>query len=444
MNSKQSGRRRFLKGSAAVLGVAAVEGIRPAGAQQASQSAVIPHSGVRPVSEISQYENLARTGNQSRAMTPLQDLQGMITPSHLHFYMNHEQGYLPNINPEEHTLTIFGMVDRPMVLTMADIKRLPSVNRIHFLECNANGNSARVKVAKNIQEAHGLTSCTEWTGVPLSLLMQEVGVQGDAKWIMAMSADTSNHASSIPMEKVIADGMIVYGQNGDALRIDQGYPLRLLLPGYGGRINVKWLDRLKVVDQPYMTKQDRTSYMQHTPAGEGAFMLAAGKAIEWHFSAYAKSVITSPTGGQKLPEPGLYDITGLAWSGGGKVRRVEVSTDGGRTWKDAQLQEPILRIAHTRFHFPWRWNGEEAKLQSRCTDENGTVQPSAAELEKNWAADLTPNCTEYMGDDCDRIPRRAHRAYIMTWQVNRDGAVLNASDDLRDDDAIEGGHVHNG
>ena len=442
MNPKQSGRRRFLKGSAAVLGVAAVEGIRPASAQQASQPAVIPHSGVRPASEISQYEKLVRTGNVSRAMTPLQDLQGMITPSHLHFYMNHEQGHLPNINPEQHKLTIFGMVDRPLVLTMADIKRLPAVSRIHFLECNANGSPETVRKAKNIQEAHGLTSCAEWTGVPLSLLMQEVGVRGDPKWIMAMSADTSNHASAIPMEKVMSDGMIVYAMNGDALRIDHGYPLRLLLPGYGGRINVKWLDRLNVVDQPYMTKQDRTSYMQHTPAGEGAFLLAAGKAIEWHFAAYAKSVITSPTGGQKLPGPGLYDITGLAWSGSGTVRRVEVSTDGGRTWKDAQLQDPILRIAHTRFHFPWRWNGEEAKLQSRCTDDTGTVQPAATELEKNWGEDLSPACTEYMGDDCKRIPRRAHRAYIMTWQLNRDGTILNASNDIRGDDAIEGGHIH--
>ena len=442
MNSKQSGRRRFLKGSAAVLGAAAVKNSLPANAQQASQPEVFPISGVRPVGEISQYENLVRTGNTSRAMTPLQDLQGMITPSDLHFYMNHEQGYLPNIDPEKHTLTIFGMVDRPLVLSTAEIKRLPAVSRIHFLECNANGNPSRAKVAKNIQEAHGLTSCSEWTGVPLSLLMDEVGVQANAKWIIAMSSDTSNHASSIPMEKVMSDGMIVYGQNGDALRLDQGYPLRLLLPGYGGRINVKWLDRLKVVDQPYMTKQDRTSYMRHTPAGEGAFMLTSGKALDWHFAAYAKSVITSPTGGQMLPGPGLYNITGLAWSGSGTVRRVEVSTDGGRTWKDAELQEPILRIAHTRFHFPWQWNGEEAKLQSRCTDDNGTVQPAATELAKNWGEDLSLACTEYMGDDCSRIPRRAHRAYIMTWLVNRDGTVVNASDDLPDDERIFGGEIH--
>ena len=433
MNPKQSGRRRFLKGSAAALGMAAVGGVRPAGAQQPADLAS---------NDISPYEQLSRSGPVTRATTPLQDLHGIITPSHLHFYMNHEQGYLPNINPEEHTLTIFGMVDRPLVLTMAELKQLPSVTRIHYLECNANGNPNRVKVAKDIQEAHGLTSCAEWTGVTLSLLLREVGVQGGAKWLVAGSADSSNHASAIPMEKAMADGLVVYGQNGEALRLGQGYPLRLLLPGYGGRINVKWLNRLKVVDQPYMTKQDRTSYMEHTPAGEGAFLLANGKAIEWHFSMYAKSVITYPTAGHQLRGPGQYEISGLAWSGGGSVRRVEVSTDGGQTWNDAQLQDPVLPFAHTRFRFPWTWNGEEANLQSRCTDEQGTVQPSAAELAKNWDSDLSPACTDVMGEDCNKIPRRANRAYIMTWRVLRDGTVQNVSTDLPTDEDILGGEIH--
>jgi len=422
-----------LKGSAAALGMAAVGGVRPAAAQQPADFAS---------NDISPYEQLSRSGPVTRATTPLQDLHGIITPSHLHFYMNHEQGYLPNINPEEHTLTIFGMVDRPLVLTMAELKQLPSVTRIHYLECNANGNPNRVKVAKDVQEAHGLTSCAEWTGVTLSLLLREVGVQGGAKWLVAGSADSSNHASAIPMEKAMADGLVVYGQNGEALRLGQGYPLRLLLPGYGGRINVKWLNRLKVVDQPYMTKQDRTSFMEHTPAGEGAFLLASGKAIEWHFSMYAKSVITYPTAGHQLRGPGQYEISGLAWTGSGSVRRVEVSTDGGRTWNDAQLQGPVLPFAHTRFRFPWTWNGEEANLQSRCTDEHGTVQPSAAELAKNWDTDLSPACTDVMGEDCNQIPRRANRAYIMTWRVLRDGTVQNASTDLPTDEAILGGEIH--
>ena len=287
-----------------------------------------------------------------------------------------------------------------------------------------------------------MTSCSEWTGVLLSLLLKEAGVQRGANWLLAGSADTSNHASAVPIEKAMNDGMVAYGQNGEAMRLEQGYPLRLLLPGYGGRINVKWLNRIKVVDQPYMTTQDRTSFMEHTPAGEGAFLISSDLAREWTYVIYAKSLITFPTGGHQLSGPGLYEITGIAWSGGGAVRKVEVSTDGGRTWKDAQLQEPVLRKAHTRFRFPWNWNGGECVLQSRCTDENGDVQASAAELAKNWGADPSQACTSVMGEDCKKIPRRANRAYIMSWRVARDGSVSNASTDIPDDDAIVGGEIH--
>jgi len=442
MNSKQSGRRKFLKGSAAMIGMAAVGGMRPASGQAPAPPGVLPQNALRPVGEISRFEKLVRVGNTQNAYTPLQHLHGIITPSHLHFYMNHERGNLMDIDPAQHRLTIFGMVDRPLVLTMEELKRLPSISRIYFLECNANGGQARVKAAKTVQEAHGLTSCSEWTGVPLSLLLREAGVQSGARWLVCGSADTSNHASAVPMQKAMNDGMVAYGQNGEALRLEQGYPLRLILPGYGGRINVKWLSRIKAVDQAYMTTQDRTSFMRHTPAGEGAFLLASGKAIEWHFALYAKSLLTFPTGGHQLPGPGSYEITGLAWSGGGAVRRVEVSTDGGRSWNDAQLQEPILRFAYTRFRHPWRWNGEETVLQSRCTDETGTVQPAVTELAKNWGADPSAACTDVMGDDCNKIPRRANRAYIMSWRVARDGTVANATTDLPSDEVIEGGEIH--
>ena len=441
MNSKQSGRRRFLKGTAAMIGMAAVGGVRPASGQQSSLPGVIASSALRPVGEISPYENLARTGHATNAYTPLQDLRGIITPSRLHFYMNHERGYLPNINPDEHTLTIFGLVDRPLVLTMVEIKQLPSISRIYFLECNGNGGRARVVNATTIQEAHGLTSCSEWTGVPLSLLLREAGIQPGVKWLVAGSADTSKHSSAIPVSKAMEDGMVAYAQNGEAMRLEQGYPLRLILPGYGGRINVKWLNRLKAVNQPYMTTQDRTSFMRHTPAGEGAFLLADGKAIEWHFSMYAKSVITYPTGGHMLPGPGRYEISGLAWSGGGAVRHVEVSTDGGRTWNDARLEEPVLRFAHTRFNYPWTWNGDETILQSRCTDEQGTVQASTTELEKNWGADPSPECVDVMGEDCNRIPRRAGRAYIMSWRLARDGTLHNGNTNMPDDSTIRGGEI---
>ena len=450
MNSKQSGptqsnRRRFLKGSAALLGAAALEGVRPASAQAPYTPPVIPNNDIRPVGEISRYEQLVRTGDVQFAFSPLQHLHGIITPSHLHFYQNHEKGNIFDIDPAQHRLTIFGMVDRPLVLTMDEIKRLPHVSRIRFIECNANGSTRRVKAAKTIQDAHGMVSCAEWTGVPLSLLLQEAGVQSGAKWLVCSSADTSNHSSAVPIEKAMADGIAAYGMNGEAPRLENGYPLRLLLPGYGGRINVKWLNRIKVVDQAYFTTQDRTSYMQHTPAGEGAFLLAGGKAIEWHFSSYAKSVITYPTGGHVLPGSGRYVISGLAWSGGGAVRRVDVTTDGGRTWNEARLEEPVLNRAFTRFNFPWTWNGAETVIASRCTDETGTVQASMTELEKNWGSDPSAACVDVMGaENCNRIPRRAARAYIMNWRVMRDGTVQNAMENMPDDTVIHGGEVHHG
>jgi sulfane dehydrogenase subunit SoxC len=384
-----------------------------------------------------------RTGTPTNLFTPLQDLDGIITPSNLHFHMSHEQGLIMDIDPREHRLIVHGMVDRPLILTMDELKRLPRISRVYFLECNSNGTPRRVKVANTVQETHGLTSCSEWTGVPLSLLLKEAGVQKDANWLVATSADASNHESSVPMAKAMRDGLLAYMQNGEALRIDQGYPLRLILPGYGGRINVKYLSRIKVVDEPYMNPQDRTSHQEHTPAGEGSFLIASDLAREWTYALYAKSVITFPSGGQRLPGPGFYEISGLAWSGGGAVRRVEVSTDDGKTWKDAHLQEPVLRYAHTRFRFPWNWDGQEAVLQSRCTDENGDVQASVTELTKNWGSDTSEACTSVMGEDCNRIPRRANRAYIQSWHVARGGSVHNATASvIPDDEVIEGGVIH--
>ncbi len=443
MKSKQIGRRRFLQGGAAAVGGLALGGMRSASGQEATPAPIIRNTGVRPLGEISRYEKLVRTGTRTDMHTPLQDLRGIITPSNLHFHMNHEAGLIPEIDPEKHRLTIFGMVERPLILTMAELKRLPSVTRIYFLECNSNGTPRRVKAGKTVQDTHGLTSCAEWTGVPLSLLLKEAGVQKGGTWLVAGSADTANHESSVPIEKAMSDGLAVYAQNGEALRIDQGYPLRLILPGYGGRINVKYLSKIKVVHEPFMNTQDRTSFMEHTPAGEGAFLLAGDKAHLYQYSSYPKSVITYPSGGHKLSGPGDYEISGLAWSGAGAVRRVEVTTDNGKTWKDAQLQEPVLRFAHTRFRLPWKWNGEEAALQSRCTDENGDVQASVTELNKNWAIDSEEACTSVMGEDCNRIPRRANRAYIQSWRVTRDGSVENATAAVMpEDEVIKGGVIH--
>jgi len=374
-------RRRFLR-RGITLGAALAAGqAAPASAQ--SDAAPDDPSKVlggprRPYGERSRFETATRkavrgkTDEVGATMTPLQDLHGIITPSSLHFEVH--RGGVPDIDPRKHRLLIHGMVDRPVILTAEEIKRLPSVSRIYFIECSGNTQSEwRAPTLKNVQGTHGLTSCSEWTGVLLSVLLREAGVQKGATWIIAEGADSTGNERSIPLAKATDDILVAYGQNGEALRPENGYPLRLVVPGWVGNINVKWLRRITVVDRPYMTRMDS--------AGQPNLM-PDGKARQLVLVMEAKSVITFPSGEQRLPGPGLYEITGLAWSGRGLVRRVEVSTDGGKTWRNAALQEPVLRFAHARFRLPWRWDGREAVLQSRCTDETGYVQPTLADLVK--------------------------------------------------------------
>jgi len=378
---QESSRRRFLKRGVA-LGAALVAGAGRPDPGQAQAAPDDPSKVLggprRPYGERSRFETATRKAFRGKTdevgpnMTPLQDLYGIITPSALHFQVH--RGGVPDIDPRKHRLLIHGMVDRPVILTVEEIKRLPSVSRIYFTECSGNTQSEwRAPTLKNVQGTHGLTSCSEWTGVPLALLLREAGVQKSATWIVAEGADASGNERSIPLAKATDDILVAYGQNGEALRPENGYPLRLVVPGWTGNINVKWLRRIAVVDRPYMTRMDG--------AGQPSLM-PDGKARQLMFVMEAKSVITFPSGEQRLPGPGLYEITGLAWSGRGRVRRLEVSTDGGKTWRDAALQEPVLSFAHTRFRFPWRWDGREAVLQSRCTDETGYVQPTLADLVK--------------------------------------------------------------
>jgi sulfane dehydrogenase subunit SoxC len=255
---------------------------------------------------------------------------------------------------------------------------------------------------------YGRTSCSEWTGVLLSLLLTEAGVQKGANWLVAEGAEPSKYEMSIPVEKAMDDIIVVYGQNGEPLRPEQGFPLRLIVPGWEGPRNIKWLRRIKVVDQPYMTKLETSG----TPS-----LRPDGKSRWFQFEMGLKSVITYPSVGQRLTSRGFHEITGLAWSGGSTIRKVEVSTDGGRSWKDAQLQEPVLRIAHTRFRFPWNWNGEEAVIQSRCTDERGDVQPSLAEFSKLWG--VKP---EYF----QSASNVNHFNPVQPWRITSDGSVHNA------------------
>ncbi len=276
--------------------------------------------------------------------------------------------------------------------------------------------------AATIQQTHGKTSCSEWTGALLSLLLQQAGVQKGASWLVAEGAEKGNRTESIPLGKAMDDVLVAYGQNGEPLRPEQGYPVRLVVPGWNGGINVKWLRRITLVDQPAMSKQEVGTLI---PDGKGGWLFDSAMAQKVHYAEMPpKSVITFPSGGQKLPSRGFYEITGLAWSGWGAIRSVEVSTDGGRTWKDAQVQEPVHRKAHTRFRFAWNWDGEEALLQSRCTDERGNVQPTLAELSK--AMGVNPDYWQSNYWKSAATSERYGLNAVQPWKVARDGSVQNA------------------
>jgi sulfane dehydrogenase subunit SoxC len=326
--------------------------------------------------ERSEFVKSARTMRQTKtpeagsSSTPLAEQYGIITPSALH-YERHHAG-VPAIDPAKHRLTIHGLVERPLVLTMDEIRRLPSVSRIHFLECGGNsGSEWAVKNGPDVQRSYGLASCSEWTGVPVRLLLEEVGLKPKASWLIAEGADACRMQRSVPIVKALDDAMIAYGQNGEPLRPSQGFPLRLLTPGWEGNVQVKWLQRLHVTDQPYMTRDETSKYSDLMPDG---------KARIFTLPQEAKSVVTFPSGGHKLPGAGLYELTGLAWTGKGRIEKVEITFDGGKTWQDARLDEPRFRMAFTRFRLPWRWDGQPATIASRATDETGYVQPTRDEL----------------------------------------------------------------
>jgi sulfane dehydrogenase subunit SoxC len=432
MSTKFSGRRRFLKSSAA-LGLTA--GLVRPSYGQALHPDVISVAETRARGLLSKYENAQRVrfrtsrNPNASALTPLQDLNGIITPSELHFVVDHENGILLDINPAEYRLRIHGMVDRPLEFTLDELKRMPSVSSINVLTCGANGGDAFREGATTVQHTHGRTSTSEWSGVSFKTLLQEAGVQNGAKWVIAMAADPSNHVSSFPMEKAM-DGvtMAAYAQNGESIRIDQGYPVRVVAPGYTGRWLVKWLTQLYITDDTYVTRQDGMNMEDRMPDGRG-FLLATDKTRYFRFETTARSVITFPSGGQKLPGPGFYEIRGIAWTGG-TVKRVEISTDGGETWKDAKLQDPVLPYAHTRFRMDWKWDGRECIIQSRCTDEKGYVQPTPDEVPTSWGVDSSSECFNVMGELCNQVPRDTHNSFIMSWKIAANGDVSNPMREL--------------
>ncbi|HJT20059.1 MAG TPA: sulfite dehydrogenase [Nitrospira sp.] len=395
-------RRRFLAGSASFVawGTASflLKTAEGGDTNDAADPTRRPGLPARPYGERSSFEAVTRASESAHSLTPLQELHGIITPSSLHFERHHNG--VPTIDPVRHRLLVHGLVERPMVFTVEELKRFPSRSRLAFIECSGNSRHGWQDAGDlNVQELHGLTSVSEWTGVKLSTLLEAVGMRREATWMLAEGGDAAVLDRSVPLtDDVLDQAMVCYGQNGEALRPEQGYPLRLLLPGFEGNINVKWLRRLKLGTAPFMTRWETSKYTDLMPDG---------RAYQFTLVMEAKSIIIQPSGRQRI-RPGFHEIRGLAWSGRGRITAAEVSVDGGRTWKAAQLQEPVLARCHTRFRFPWTWDGRPTIIQSRCADETGYVQPSRASLIR---------------------VRGRHSLYhyngIQSWKIAEDGTVGN-------------------
>ncbi|PJJ84664.1 sulfite dehydrogenase [Mucilaginibacter auburnensis] len=352
-----------------------------------------PGAGPSAVGKRSAFEQPVRKPSDISSRTPLQDTYGTITPSDLH-YERHHAG-VPVIDPAKHQMLIHGLVNKPMKFTVSDLKKFPAVSRICFIECAGNFRGGKEDLTP--QDVLGLTSQSEWTGVLLSTLLRETGVDAKAKWFLAEGSDAAVMTRTIPIAKAWDDAMIVYAQNGEAIRPEQGYPIRLLLPGFEGNMNIKWLRRIEISDEPYMTREDTSKYTY--PVKDKIRMFS--------FEMDARSIITYPSYPQQV-NSGWIEIRGIAWSGRGKVDKVEVSTDGGKTWELANLQEPVLSKAHTYFRYLWNWNGAATEILSRVTDETGYIQPTLKQL------------AEARGPDMGGY----HMNPITAWQIKPDGKVL--------------------
>lgn len=375
----------------------------PASAPVPIDATKVPGAASMALGARSQFENpvLSPTGVITGAsFTPLQDLTGTITPSDLHFQRHHNGIAL--IDPAKFELIVHGMADRARAFSLEDLKRFPAVTRTCFIECAGNGRSAfrNPKPEMTPQVVDGLTSNSEWTGVLVSTLLREVGAKQSASWVLAEGGDAAVLSRSVPMAKMRDDAMVAYAQNGEPLRVANGYPVRLLLPGYEGNMNVKWLRRLELIDQPNMSRDETSKYTDPLPGG---------KARQFSFVMDAKSVITSPSYPDVLPKAGWWPISGLAWSGRGRITAVDVSTDGGRTWMPARLAGNVLPMAHTRFELMWKWDGRPTTILSRARDEAGYVQPTVAAYRKGRGPG-----TDY------------HFNAIRSWSLDGDGRVFFA------------------
>ena len=421
MGSKRPSRRELLKSGAALAGGLTAGAVAPLAAAQTSAAghpAVPDHPMIKGTKELiaygerSKYVTSVRIGHPPggrpspdafgkvfHVAAPLQDSVGVITPSSLHYVATTRGSFMPDIDPKQHTLMIHGLVDRPLTFTMDDLKRLPSVTRLHFIECAGNRHNAR---HTNVQETHGMASCAEWTGVLLSTLLKECGVKGSATWFVAEGAEEVKGASSMPVAKAMDDVIVAYGMNGEPVRPQNGFPLRLVIPGFEGIFSTKYVRRIKLVDRYYLNYND-FGHLDENP-----------KVAALDYQIGPKSVITYPSGGQQLPGRGFYEISGLAWSGGGTIKLVEVSTDGGKKWNRAEFKGTPQRMAFTRFGYGWNWDGSETEILSRCTDEIGQAQPTREQVAKYWNVPFERNY---------RVPGLDNS--VMPWRIARDGSVTN-------------------
>ncbi|MGH1417931.1 MAG: sulfite dehydrogenase [Hyphomicrobiaceae bacterium] len=406
-------RRSFLKSSTVVL-----SGIATAGLSTGEAVAVDgpewmkkPGAPLRQYGSPSPFESTVKRailqpyGEMAQgtgvALTPLQYLRGSITPNGLHFERSHNG--VPQIDPDKHKFLIHGLVKNPLVFSMDSLLRYPMVSTICFIECAGNSffnsNLFEETMQVPVGHLHGLISAAEWTGVRLSTLLEEAGADMSAKWLLAEGGDAVGMSRSIPMEKALDDVIVALYQNGERIRPEQGYPMRLVLPGFEGNMSVKWLRRIKVQNQPTYTKDETSKYTDLRPDG---------KADLFTYTMGAKSTITYPATGLRLKGAGVYEISGLAWSGHGAVKRVEVSADGGKSWAEAKLDEPVRSRSLTRFRLLWNWDGRRATLQSRTIDTKGNTQPSHADWSASYAAGQLNHCNA-----------------IQSFMINTDGSITN-------------------
>lgn len=410
-------RRRFLASAAAGSSALAATslGVRAAGNPEnlppnVAEASKILGEGVdaRPYGTPSEFEKdvvrrhvrwLTASTESSVNFTPIHELDGIITPNGLCFERHH--GGIAEIDPADYRLMINGLVDKPLIFTLEDLMRFPRENRIYFLECAANsGMEWRGAQLNGCQFTQGMIHCVQYTGVPLKYILEEAGLKTNAKWLMPEGGDSSGMNRSVPLDKALDDCLVAFRMNGEALRPEQGYPVRLVVPGWEGNMWVKWLRRIEVGDKPWHTREETSKYTD---------LMENGKSRRFTWVMDCKSVITNPSPQAPIThDKGFTVLTGLAWSGRGTIDRVDITLDGGKNWRTARIDGPSLPMALHRFYYEFDWDGSPLLLQSRAIDSTGYIQPTKDELRSVRGTNSI-----------------YHNNGIQTWHVKKGGEVEN-------------------